>query len=170
MNEYLLIDPDCIMLRNGDKEDELCGRYCLRNDTELQTFMTFMSVTGGAIMNSDKLTLLDDKDFDRIRALAPVNTKPAKAFDLYGCEIPSIFYYGKRGKFEMYAFINWTETVQTFNVDMKKKAYGKGYIGGVDYGRAKKFAVTLAPLASQIVYFADKKTDFDELGNCIMPE
>lgn len=170
MNEYLLIDPDCIMLRNSDKEDELCGRYCLRNDTELQTFMTFMSVTGGAIMNSDKLTLLDDKDFDRIRALAPVNTKPAKAIDLYGCEIPSIFYYGKRGKFEMYAFINWTETVQTFNVDIKKKVYGKGYFGGVYYGRAKKFAITLAPHASQIVYFADKKTDFDELGNSIMPE
>ena len=170
MNEYLLIDPDCIMLRNSEKEDELCGRYCLRNDTELETFMTFMSVTGGAIMDSDKLSLLDKKDFDRIRALAPINTKPATAVDLYDCEIPSIFYYGKRGKFDMYAFINWTDMEQTFTLDLKKKAYGKGYFGGVDYGKTKKFAITLAPHASQILYLTDDKGNFNELGNSIMPE
>lgn len=170
MNEYLLIDPDCIMLRNADKEDELCGRFCLRSDTELETFMTFMSVTGGAIMNSDKLSLLDEKDFDRIRALSPVNTQPATALDLYEWELPSMFYYGKRGKFEMYAFINWTEREQTFEMQMEKAMYGKGYFGKEDYAKSDTFAITLAPHASQIVYFSEKKKDFNELGNSIMPK
>lgn len=170
MNEYLLIDPDCIMLRNTEKEDDECGRFCLRNNTEIQTFMTFMSVTGGAVMSSDKLTLLDEKDFDRIRALAPVNTKPATALDLYDWELPSMFYYGKRGKFEMYAFINWTEREQTFDLDLPESVYMQGYFGKENYGKSDKISVCLQPHASQIVYCAENEKDFEELGNSIMPE
>jgi hypothetical protein len=170
MNEYLLIDPDCILLRNAEKEDGECGRFCLRTDIELETFMTFMSVTGGAVMSSDKLSLLDERDFDRLRALAPVNTKPATALDLYDCELPSMFYYGKRGKFDMYAFINWTESAQTFVLDLPKSAYIQGYFGKEDYGKSNTISIYLQPHASQIVYCAERKSDFDELGNSIMPE
>lgn len=169
VNEYLLIDPDCIMLRNADKEDEECGRLCVRNEVELQTFMTLMSVTGGAVMSSDKLSLLDQTDFDKLRALAPLNTKPATALDLYEWEIPSIFSYGKRGKFDMYAFINWTEREQTFEMDIEKSTYIRGYFGKTDYGKSKKITVTLPAHGAQIVYCAEKKADFDLLTNSIMP-
>ncbi len=170
INEYLLIDPDCIMLRNSEKEDEECKRFCVRNETEIETFMTFMSVTGGAVISSDKLSLLDDTDFDKLRALAPINTTPAIALDLYEWEIPSMFHYGQRSKFDMYAFINWTDREQTFEMEIPKTSYIRGYFGKVNYGKSDKISVTLKPHASQIVYCADKENDFELLTNSIMPE
>ena len=170
VNEYLIIDPDCIMLRNSEEEDAECKRFCLRNDTEIETFMVFVSVTGGAIMNSDKLSLLDERDLNRIRALTPVNTKPATVLDLYDCELPSYFSYGHRGKFDMYAFINWTDQEQTFSLGLSEVRYQRGYFGAVDYGRSDRISIHLNPHASQIIYTASEKSDFDELKNSIMPQ
>lgn len=170
VNEYLIIDPDCIMLRNSEEEDAECRRFCLRNDTEIETFMVFVSVTGGAIMNSDKLSLLDERDLNRIRALTPVNTKPATVLDLYDRELPSYFSYGHRGKFDMYAFINWTDQEQTFSLGLSEVRYQRGYFGAVDYGRSDRISIHLNPHASQIIYTASEKSDFDELKNSIMPQ
>lgn len=169
-HEYLMIDPDCIMLRNAQKEDEECGRLCVRNEREIETFMTLMSITGGAIMSSDKLSLLNETDFDKLRALSPMNTTPATALDLYEREIPSVFSYGKRGNFQMYAFVNWSEKETALTLSLSKEMYGKGYFGKVDYPKTDKFMITLPPHASQIVYFSESKEDFQTLGNSIMPE
>lgn len=170
INEYLLIDPDCIMLRNSEKEDGECRRFCLRDDRELETFLTFMSVSGGAVMNSDKLSLLNEKDLTRIRSLFPINTHPATALDLYERMIPSVFSYGRRGKFDMYAFINWTDQEQSFYLDLGAPFFQKGYFGNIPYEKSDKICLSLPPHASQIVYCSCQKEDFDDLPMGILPQ
>jgi predicted DNA-binding transcriptional regulator YafY len=86
---------------------------------EINSFITFMSVSGGAMMSSDKLSLLGDKEIDKIKSLYPLNQSPAIALDLYEREIPSIFKYENTGEYEMYALINWIDVEDSFEINVK---------------------------------------------------
>lgn len=168
VSEYINLDPDCLMVRTIDKHQDDAFRYCTRNEREIQTFINFISASGGAIMLSDKLTLLDDKDFDKIKTLFPINDKPAKPLDVFESDVPSILYYGKRNGFDMYAIFNWSNVQDTFNIDLKGEKYVRTFYSK-QTSKTDKYSLTLEPHASEIIYVADSEEDFNRLGTSIMP-
>ncbi len=170
MAEYINTDPDCLMVRRENQHDNEAFRICTRTDEEIQTFVNFMSVAGGAIMLSDKLSLLDKADIDRIKTLFPINKKPAKPLDIFERDIPSIFYYGESGEFEIYALFNWENYEDTLTIDLKSEKYAKTYYENKAYHAKKNFAITLKPHASEIVYVAKSIGAFDKLKPSIMQE
>lgn len=170
MYEYINTDPDCLMVRHENQHDSEAFRICTRTDEEIQTFVNFMSVAGGAIMLSDKLSLLDKKDIDRIKTLFPINPKPAKPLDLFERDIPSVFYYGKSGEFEIYALFNWENYEDTLTVDFKGEKYAKTYYENKAYHAKKNFTITLKPHTSEIVYVAKNIGAFDKLKPFIMQD
>lgn len=168
INEYINIDPDCLMVRTIDKHNDDAFRYCTRDDREILTFINFMSAMGGAIMLSDKLTLLDDVDFDRIKTLFPINTTPAKPVDIFESDIPSILHYGKRNGLDMYALFNWTNVKDTIKLDLKGEKFVRTFYSK-QTSKTDKYQITLEPHASEIIYVADNEEAFNCLGTSIMP-
>lgn len=169
-NEFSVNDPDCLLLRQDAQEDEECTRKCLRNDMEIDTFITYQSIVGGAVIFSDKLTLFSEREFNRMKSLLPVNNEPAKPLDLYKRDIPSIFYYGKRGGFNMYALINWTNEEQSFNIDLEEEMFAQEYFSKEIFEKKITHTFTLLPHQSNILYFNQDKKSFDKLSNSIIPK
>ncbi len=168
MKNYLVLDPDCLLVRQAENEDEEACRLCTRNETEVDTFITYVSICGGSVLSSDKISLLGDEQIDKIRALFPLNDKPATPLDLYEREIPSVFAYGVRGGFETFAVINWEDAPQTFVLKPEKPSYAKTFYGNAEYDKTDALTVTLPPHASEIYYFATDKDDFKRLTSSII--
>jgi len=120
-------DPDCLMVREREQEDEDCMRLCTRNASELQVFMTGVAASGGIFMMSDKLKLLNEQRFEWLSRLLPVNTHTAVPLDLFDTDIPGILDFGDYGDTRVCALINWSDDEKTMTVPASCMA-GKQYI------------------------------------------
>ena len=170
VNKYLIGDPDVLMVRRHEQHDEECKLVeLIRNDTEINTDITFQSVTGGAIFIGDKVQLLDDKALDRFRALLPANQEYAVPLDIYDREMPSVFYYGMRGEYEMYALINWQDFDYEQEITLTEEKYCQEYFSKERMAKAKSFKFSLKPHESKILYFVKDEKLLDKLGLSIMP-
>lgn len=169
INEYINIDPDCLMIRTKDKHNDDAFRICVRDEREIQTFINFISASGGAIMLSDKMSLLDSKDFDKLKTLFPINNKPANPLDIFERDVPSILYYGNRNGLDMYAIFNWSNVQDTFNIDLKGKKFVRTFYSK-QICQTDKYCITLEPHASEIIYVADNEELFAQLGTSIIPK
>lgn len=167
--EYIHTDPDCLMVRTKAQHDEEAFRICTRDEREIRSFITFMSAAGGAVMLSDKFTLLNEGDIEKIRTLFPINQTPAKPLDLFERDIPSVLYYGKRNGLDMYALFNWENLEETLELDLGEGSFVKCYYSGKTYETDGKFSLRLAPHDSEIIYVANTKEAFAGLGKSIMP-
>ncbi len=169
MAQYLILDPDVFQARTIENEDEECMCPSVRTQEENETYATFQSVTGGAIIFSDKLQLMDKKGFNLIKALLPANPKPATPLDLYDADIPSIFRYNNSGEFEMFAIINWTDYEDSYQINLTEQKYGREFFTKKEFDKAEKFTFTLKPHQSMILYFTKDKGAFSKLTHSIMP-
>jgi alpha-galactosidase len=168
INEYINTDPDCLMVRTEDKHDNETFRICVRDEREIKTFVNFMSASGGAVMLSDKFSLLDEADFTKIRTLFPINNKPAIPLDLFEREIPSVLYYGNRCGVDVYAIFNWSNTDDTITVPVEGKKYIRTYYGKNKDCVVDSFSLTLAPHDSEIVYVSNDKEKLDKVKESIL--
>ncbi len=169
IEEYIHTDPDCLMVRTKDKHDEETFRICVRDEREIKTFVNFMSAAGGALMLSDKFSLLDEKDIEKYRTLFPINDKPAIPLDLFEREIPSVLYYGHRDGVDIYALFNWSNKEDRISVNFSGEKFVHSYYAKHNYSPCNRFALTLAPHDSEIIYVADSQEKLNKLGKAIMP-
>lgn len=170
LNGYARIDPDCLLVRTSDKQDGECFRLCTRTEREIETFITFLSVCGGNVMISDKLSLLDERDFSKIRALFPLNDQPCRVSDLFDSAIPCAFAYGEKDGEHAYAFINWTDKAKTFTPDTMGKRYSYRFWAKKEEPAGGSFQITLPPHGSEIVYFSNDKKSGDRHSVSIVGE
>ncbi len=125
MNEYIRIDPDCLLLRSSANEDGECFRLCTRTEKENETFATLVGVCGGATMLSDKVKLLTDEQLDKFKALLPVNERAGTPVDFGENVIPSIVDCGERKGVRTVALFNWEDYPEevSFTLGEKYKVY-----------------------------------------------
>lgn len=169
VSQYINTDPDCLMVRTKAQHDDETFRICVRDEREIKTFVNFMSAAGGAIMLSDKFTLLNEGDIEKVRTLFPINKTPAKPLDIFEREVPSVLYYGKQGGLDMYALFNWTNAEDTLCLEFAEEMFVRGYYSGETYAKTKKFSLKLLPHDSEIIYVAKEAKAFDSLKKSIMP-
>ena len=120
---WFFTDPDCLLVRNAENEDEECIRPCIRTDAENQTFMTVLMATGGAMILSDKMPLLKEYQLKLLSYMYPINTQAAIPLDLMDSQVPRILDLGRRGRTRIFALVNWTDNHRTMKVDV-----GAGYM------------------------------------------
>ena len=83
-------------------------------------------------------------------------------------EIPSVLYYGQKDGIETYALFNWSNMEDTIELRFLNEKYVRSYYGKMLYAPSKKFALTLAPHDSEIIYVADDEKEFEKLGDSIL--
>lgn len=118
--DLIVNDADCLLLRKAENEDGECFRNCVRNDREIETYITAMLASGSPIIHSDKLSLLREEQFRLLSSMFPLLGRPAKCVNFLKESIPSTLDFGKCGNFEILAFINWGEKEKkSFTLDKK---------------------------------------------------
>ncbi|MBQ1954735.1 MAG: alpha-galactosidase [Clostridia bacterium] len=115
---WFCTDPDCLIVRNSENEDEECIRPCIRTDAENRTFATIVMATGGAMIMSDKMPLLKEYQLELLGKMFPINTQAAIPLDLAQSENVGILDLGRREKTHIWALVNWTDVCKTFEIDV----------------------------------------------------
>lgn len=113
---YFITDADCLLVRTKDEEDERCFRPCTRTPEEIRTYVTAMAASGGALMLSDKMTLLKPWQLAIIEKLFPQNCEPARPLDIMESFVPGVLDFGTRNSVRTAALINWGETKRRMSV------------------------------------------------------
>lgn len=169
LRDLLITDADCLLLRTSNKQDDECFRLCIRDENEIKTFITLMSASGGALMFSDKMELLNESDFLNMKRLFPLNQQIAVPLDLFESDIPQVLEYGKRKNMHMYAVFNWEDRVQNIKINHLKKCHIKTYWSNEYLGFNDNISLKLQPHSAEILYFADSESDFSYNRISIMP-
>ncbi len=147
-------DPDCLMIRKAENEDDDCRRFCSRNDDEIHTFLVAMYAAGGAMLISDKLPLMNDKQIEMYSRLFPVGGRVGKPLDLMESFVPGILDLGTEDGVRRVALINWGERERTFRVDLDGAYTAIEHFTDEQLGKHEgTYEVTLAPHCSQLVVF-----------------
>lgn len=130
---WFCTDPDCLLVRTAANEDEECMRPCIRTDEENRTFATAVMATGGAMIMSDKMPLLEEYQLDLLSKMYPINTQAAVPLDLMDSFVPGILDLGRRGKTHIFALINWTDVRKNVKADVGAghvfEFWGQEYLG-----------------------------------------
>ena len=148
-------DPDCLIIRTSANEDEECRRPCVRNAEEIRTFVTAMAASGGILMLSDKMSLLDRSQIELLSKLFPVNTEAAVPLDLMESNVPGVLDLGRRGRTRIMALINWTDVDRELRFEINRghvfDFWSQRYLGLCDH----RIRRTLAPHASALLFVTD---------------
>ena len=75
-----------------------------------------MAASGGALMLSDKMSLLRPEQYELISKLFPLNTRAAVPLDLMDSFIPGVLDFGVRHGARTVALINWGDAECEFTV------------------------------------------------------
>lgn len=170
-NIWFCNDPDCLLVRTAANEEEDCIRPCIRTDAENRTFATVVMATGGAMIMSDKLPLLQEYQLELLSYMFPINTQAAIPLDLMESNVPSILDLGKRQRTRIVALVNWSDAPKTFRLDTGKghvfEFWSQNYYGLA--GEAMDF--TIEPHGSRIVFITDP-APISAIGvnDCLCPE
>ena len=113
---YFITDADCLLVRTKDEEDGRCFRPCSRTPEEIRTYVTAMAASGGALMLSDKMTLLKPWQLELIEKLFPQNCAPARPLDIMESFVPGVLDFGTRHGVRTAALINWGDTKRRMSV------------------------------------------------------
>lgn len=155
MNRQLFIsDPDCLMVRKTENEDEDCRRYCSRTDDEIHTFLVAIYAAGGALFLSDKLPLMDAQQIDMIARLFPLKDRAGVPLDLLASYIPGVIDCGNDGETRKVALINWGDRERIFRIPIVDTCEATEFFTDEKLGTySDEYEVTLAPHCSQLVCF-----------------
>lgn len=173
MNRTMFInDADCLIIRSETQEDEFCGKTCTRTDTEVQTYLTCMAASGGALMLSDKLELLDKKRLDLISALLPVNKTAAVPLDLWENDQPCVYDFGYRGITRIISLTNWSDYETEIELPVDKPCHLYEYWSRAYLGIRDKYTASLAPHMTGLFFETDTGYPVCIVGSecCLCPE
>ena len=153
--KLFICDADCLIIRSPENEDEDCRRPCTRTDDEIKTFISATAASGGILMFSDKLSLLDESQREMLSYVFPQNKQAAHVVDL-GCDyIPGILDCGKRGSIRTVMLTNWNEVEQTMGIDIEcahvfefwSRSY-KGIVRG-------RYESVIAPRCTEVLFLTE---------------
>ena len=150
--KFFINDADCLIIRKPENEDDQCRRNCVRNDTEIKTYISVTAASGGILMLSDKLRLLSDDQIDLLSYLFPMNTEAAIPLDLMDTRTPGILDVGTKGNIKTMMLVNWDDEAKEMSIDVDNshvfEFWSKEYKGIVN----GKYTATLQPHDCQVLF------------------
>lgn len=157
-NSLFWSDPDCLLIRKKENEDDDCRRNCSRTDMEIRTFETAVYAAGGALFLSDKLPLMSEAQIADYAKFFPHVDTAAIPLDLMDSHIPSVLDHGYTGDTRTVAFFNWGERPRSLTIPLDGPHSASEHWDGTELGTfSDAYTVTLQPHGSQLVYLTRVK-------------
>ncbi len=157
-NRYFINDSDCLIIRTSANEDAECRRPCLRTDEEIKTYISVTAASGGTVMFSDKMCLLDEGQLKRLGYLFPLNSEAALPLDLMDSKIPGVLDCGKRGKVHIYMLVNWDNVEKEMSVNVGDthifEFWSQKYLGK----RNGVYKSKIAPHSTEVIFATEADT------------
>lgn len=152
------VDFDCFLARTAKNEDEQCFRLCIRTGDEIKTHAATVAASGGAIMFSDKVSLLDEKQIALYKAIIKLKAANPKPLDFDTADLVSVVDGGETDGVKTVFFFNFGEKAAEKSLTLPEKSHvyavwNDRYDGETDVIRA-----VLPPHASEIFFIGDEKS------------
>lgn len=155
LNDFVRVDPDCVMVRTAQNEDDQAFRLCTRTEKEIETFVSFIASTGGATMFSDKVTLLGEKQIQLYKALLPVNQFTGKLLDIGIRDIPSEVLIDA-GFVKTVMLFNWEDYSEVMSVDLDKEYNVFDFWDKKSIGKHKTLSFEVQPHQVKVLQCVEK--------------
>ena len=154
INKYVRVDPDCVMLRTAENEDEEAFRLCTRTEYEIKTFISLIAATGGTTMLSDKVTLLKESQTDNFKLMLPINQYSPKIIDFGFEDIPSKLLIDG-GSIKTLMLFNWEDYTERKEYVLEKKCHAYDFWDKKYLGKINKISFDIPSHGVKVVHLSD---------------
>ena len=164
-------DPDCLLARTAEEEDEKCFRLCTRDRQEIDTFISLIAASGGAVFVGDKISLLKEETIRKIKYLLPPSERQPVPLDLESSDIPSAVDCGRKGNMRTLIYFNWSDREKVYTLAIKNRAHIFEFWSQRYLGTASSLRFSLPAHASK-VFFVTEAEGTVPVGtdNALLPE
>ena len=152
---FFINDADCLIIRKSENEDDECQRRCTRGDEEIKSYISATAASGGVLMFSDKLSLLNDEQKKMLSYLFPQNKDAAIPLDLFERSLPSVLDCGTKGKIRTVVLINWDDNDLTLSVDANGCHVFEFWSGEYRGICGAEYTVTLKPHCCEVIFLTE---------------
>ena len=152
LNDVIRADPDCLLLRTAESEEDDCFRLCTRTEAEIDTFLALVGVSGGNVMLSDKVALLPESRLEKFRTLFPLNQTSGVPADLTVSAIPSVVDCGERRGIRTIVLFNWEDMPQRIRFPLGKEYRIFDFFSRSFSGNATEADEVLSPHESRVLH------------------
>ncbi len=168
---WFCTDPDCLLVRTAENEEEDCIYHCIRTDAETRAFATVVMAAGGAMILSDKMPLLQEHQLELLSYMYPINTRSAIPLDLMQSNIPGVLDLGRRQKTRILALVNWTDAPKVVKAEVEEghvfEFWSQSYLGR----KAGAVEFNIEPHGARIVFISDYAPVVAVgVNDCLCPE
>ncbi len=109
-----LNDPDCVMVRRRDDENDL-------KFNEMRTMVALMGLSGGLVLDGDNFVTLAPGRLKYLQKLLPPSGRAAVPLDLFQNETPHLLALpcdGPPGRYVVLAAVNWNDHTVSTTLDL----------------------------------------------------
>ena len=168
---WFCTDPDCLLVRTAENEDEDCIYTCIRTDAENRTLATVIMASGGAMILSDKMPLLQEYQLKQLSYMYPINTRSAIPLDLMQSNVPGVLDLGRRQNTRIMALVNWTDAPKAMKVELEDgyvfEFWRQSYLGR----RSGEVVFDIEPHGARVVFISDyAPIAAVGVNDCLCPE
>lgn len=157
-NRAFNVDFDCFLARIAKNEDKQCFRLCSRTDDEIKTHAATVAASGGAIMFSDKVSLLDEKQIALYKTLVKLKAENPKPLDFDTADLVSVVDGGKTDGVRAVFFFNFGEKAVEKSLTLTEKSHIYAVWNDRYDGETDEIRITLQPHSSEVFFAGDEKS------------
>ena len=152
------VDFDCFLARTAKNEDEQCFRLCSRTDDEIKTHAAIVAASGGAIMFSDKISLLDEKQIALYKTIIKLKATNPEPLDFDTADLTSVVDGGETDGVRTVFFFNFGEKVVEKALALAEKSHVYAVWKDRYDGETDEIRVKLQPHSSEVFFSGSEKS------------
>lgn len=152
------VDFDCFLARTAKNEDEQCFRLCTRADDEIKTHAATVAASGGAIVFSDKIKLLDEKQIALYKTIINIKAADPKPLDFDTADLISAVDGGKADGVRTIYFFNFGEKTAAKSMTLPKKSRVYAVWKNADLGETDVIRAVMPAFSSEVFFVGDEKS------------
>lgn len=152
------VDFDCFLARTAKNEDERCFRLCTRTDDEIRTHAATVAASGGAIVFSDKIKLLDEKQIALYKTIINLKAVDPKPLDFDTADLISVVDGGEADGVRTIYFFNFGEKTTAKSLTLPKKSRVYAVWKAADLGETDIIRAILPAFSSEVFFVGDEKS------------
>jgi len=152
------VDFDCFLARTAKNEDEQCFRLCTRTDDEIKTHAATVAASGGAIVFSDKIKLLDEKQIALYKTIINIKAVDPKPLDFDDADLISVVDGGEADGVRTIYFFNFGDKPAERLLALPEKSRIYAVWKDADLGEADVIRAVMPAFTSEVFLVGDEKS------------
>ena len=152
------VDFDCFLARTAKNEDEQCFRLCTRTDDEIKTHAATVAASGGAIVFSDKIKLLDERQIALYKTIINIKAVAPKPLDFDTADLISVVDGGEADGVRTIYFFNFGEKTAAKSMTLPEKSRVYAVWKNADLGETDVIRAVMPAFSSEVFLVGDEKS------------